>query len=194
MLFSIQHSTILRYSRPISESVLEVRVTPRSDSRQTLRQFHLAVGPDARVTSHLDWLGNPVHQFSVLLPHDRVVVHATSTVETHAARTDPSRLVDLLVADTPRHRFHDWLSFQGPVRRDARLVALAERLRLGQCARVIDAVEVVTARTRDVLEYRRGMTHAASSVSEALDAGAGVCQDFAHVGVALLRLAGVPAR
>jgi transglutaminase-like putative cysteine protease len=194
MLLSIQHKTELTYASRISESVIELRLTPRTDSHQTLRHFRVGVGPDARVSSHVDWQGNQVHQFSVVAFHDRVVIVSNSAVETHPPLVDPRRVEDPLAGPPPNHRFFDFLSFQGPVQRDARVVQFAERIRLGQQTRAIDAVMLIASRARDALNYKRGVTNAMTTVAEALDHGAGVCQDFAHLGIALLRLAGVPAR
>jgi hypothetical protein len=64
MLLSIQHKTELTYSEPISESVIEVRMKPRSDSSQTVRSFGLAVGPEVSVFEQGDWQGNRAHHFS----------------------------------------------------------------------------------------------------------------------------------
>ncbi len=193
MLFEIQHRTELTYSHRISESVMEVRLTPRSDSHQTLRRFNIVVGPDARVSSHVDWQGNPVHQFSVVAFHDRVVIVSTATVETHPPRIELARVEDLRA--TPRsHRLMDFLAFHGPVQRDPRVLELAERIRLYDQPRAADAVLLVTEAARDALSYKKGVTNALTTLAEALDQGAGVCQDFAHLGIALLRLVGVPCR
>ena len=58
MLLGIQHRTELTYADRVSESVMELRVTPRSDKNQTLRAFNLKVGPEAPVHSHRDWNDN----------------------------------------------------------------------------------------------------------------------------------------
>ncbi len=194
MLLSIQHKTELSYSQRISESVMELRLMPRSDAHQTLRQFHVGVGPDARCSLHEDWQGNQVHQFSVVAFHDRVVIVSTATVDTHPLPIDPDRIDDPLGASPPSHRFYDFLSFQGPVLRDARIAQFAERIRLGQCRRTMDVVTAVASRAKDALTYKKGVTNALTTVAEALDQGAGVCQDFAHLGIGLLRLSGIPAR
>jgi transglutaminase-like putative cysteine protease len=194
MLYEIQHRTELTYSQRISESVMEVRLTPRSDSHQTLRRFHIAVGPDARVSSHVDWQGNTVHQFSVVAFHDRVFIQSNSTVATHPQRMDLNDIADPMRAVRTSHRLLDFLSFGGPVQRDPRVVALAERIKLHECARATDAVQRVTEAVRDALTYQKGVTNSLTTVAEALDHGAGVCQDFTHLALALLRLVGVPAR
>ncbi len=194
MLFNIQHRTELVYSTRISESVMEVRLTPRSDAHQTLRQFNIAVKPDARVSSHVDWQGNPVHQFSVVAFHDRVIILSNSVVETHALSLDPMRVTDPLRQSTPSHRLLDFVRFHGPVERDPRVLEIGERLKLYEEVRIVDVVRRVTEGVQGVLEYKKGVTNAGTTVVEALDHGVGVCQDFAHLALALLRLVGVPCR
>jgi transglutaminase-like putative cysteine protease len=194
MLFEIQHRTELTYSQQISESVMEVRLTPRSDGNQTLRRFHIAVGPDSRVSSHVDWQGNTVHQFSVVAFHDGVYILSNSTVATHPQRIDLASVADPMRATRTNHRLLDFLSFGGPVQRDPRIVALAERIKLHECHRAADALLRVTEAVRDCLTYQKGVTNSLTTVAESLDHGAGVCQDFAHIALAMLRLIGVPSR
>jgi transglutaminase-like putative cysteine protease len=194
MLFSIQHKTELGYSQKVSESVVEVRVTPRSDSQQTLRHFHLAVAPDARTAMHLDWQGNEVHQFSIVPFHNRVVVVSNATVEVNREPVDLACVDDPIKGKLESPRLLDFLTFQGPISRHPRVLELGERIRIAGCRRGVDALLLVTERVREVLAYRRGVTNSFTTAVEALEQGAGVCQDFAHIGIALLRLVGVPCR
>lgn len=194
MLLSIQHKTELEYSQKVSESVVEVRVSPRSDAHQTLRHFHLAVSPDVRTAVHHDWQGNEVHQFSIVPFHDRVAVVSNATVEVQREPVDLSRIDDPINAKLQSPRLLDFLTFQGPVLRHPRVLELGERIRIAGCRRGVDALQLVTERVREVLAYRRGVTNSLTTAVEALEQGAGVCQDFAHIGIALLRLVGVPCR
>src|SRR5690606_24733025 len=81
MLLKIVHETRLDYSAPISETVMELRVTPRSTPHQTLRGLRIDVGPKANIVEYGDWLGNRVHQFSLLPLHNRIIIAAQSAVE-----------------------------------------------------------------------------------------------------------------
>jgi transglutaminase-like putative cysteine protease len=194
MLFSIQHKTELGYSQKVSESVVEVRVSPRPDAHQSLRHFHLNVSPDARTAMHHDWQGNEVHQFSIVPFHDRVVVVANATVEVQREQVDLARIDDPIKGKLETPRLLDFLTFHGPVLRHPRVLELAERIRIAGCRRGVDALLLVTERVRETLTYRRGVTNSLTTAVEALEQGAGVCQDFAHIGIALLRLVGVPCR
>jgi len=194
MLFSINHNTRLEYSQAISESVMEVRAMPRTDERQVLRQFELAVTPSARSNHHSDWLGNTVHQFSVLGVHESVEVNSRCIVETRPMEWDMSQLVAPLEGLILDHRSWDFLQHHGPVMDDAAIPALVQRLGLSEVRRVGQAIEIVRRRTQDIISYKRGVTSSSSTVGEVLELGAGVCQDFAHLALALLRSVGVPCR
>ena len=194
MLLGIQHKTILTYGAHIRESVLELRVTPRSDKNQTLRAFNLQVGPEVPVFSHRDWNDNQVHHFTVAAFHERVVIAASATVETHAQGVDLSACGDTLPLAGLNHRFHDFLGFHGPVERDPRLVRFAEESGAFGVKRAGEAALIVMKRLGERLEYKKGVTSSATTVSGALDLGQGVCQDFSHAAVALLRILGIPAR
>jgi transglutaminase-like putative cysteine protease len=194
MLLGIQHRTELTYGDRVSESVMELRVMPRSDKNQTLRAFNLKVGPEAPVFSHRDWMDNQAHHFTIVSFHDRVVIVAGATVETHPKLVELSRATDALPLVGLNPRFQDFLGFLGPVQRDQRLVQFAEQSGLFQCTRAAEAVLLVMSRLHERLEYKKGVTSSATTVSDALDVGQGVCQDFSHLGLALLRMVGIPAR
>lgn len=194
MLLSIHHKTELSYAEPISESVMELRMMPRSDSNQTLRSFNVAVGPTAPVFEHLDWQGNHAHHFSIVDIHDKVVIVAASTVEMHPRKIRLEELPDTLPLAGLGHRFEDFLLPHGPVQRDHRLTKFAEETGLFNEKRASMVLAAVTARLRELVAYKKGVTTSATTVQDVLDLGEGVCQDYAHVGLSLLRMLGVPAR
>jgi transglutaminase-like putative cysteine protease len=194
MLLSIHHKTELSYGEPISESVIELRMTPRTDSQQTLRTFGLAVGPDAPVFQHLDWQGNHAHHFSIVDVHDKVVIVASSVVDMHPRMPALEHLSDTLPFAAVDHRYQDFLMSHGPVQKDVRLTTFAEQLGLLSEKRGSVVLGTVTSRLRELISYTKGVTNSSTSVSDVLDLGKGVCQDYAHVALSLLRMLGVPSR
>jgi transglutaminase-like putative cysteine protease len=194
MLLSIQHKTELSYAEPISESVMELRMAPRNDVQQTVRTFGLAVGPEAPVFEHLDWQGNRAHHFSIVDVHDKVVIVASSLVDTHNRRLRLEELLDTLPLTAIGHRNQDFLLPHGPVQRDPRLTQFAEQLGILTEKRASVVLLTIAERLRELVSYTKGVTTSATSVSDVLDLGKGVCQDYAHVALALLRMLGVPSR
>src|SRR5580658_2573165 len=81
MFFSIRHLTQFRYDAPVSESLMEVRMHPRTDGLQRCLSFQLSVDPRTQVNSYRDYLGNSVHHFDVPGKHVRLRIVAESLVE-----------------------------------------------------------------------------------------------------------------
>src|SRR5436853_2752087 len=79
--YLINHTTRFRYSATLSESVMELRMQPRSEGTQRSLSFELALSPKARVASHRDYLGNIVHHFDVPGRHSQLIVKASAIVE-----------------------------------------------------------------------------------------------------------------
>src|SRR5947207_10832745 len=83
MLVKITHITNLAYDDLISESAMELRMSPRQEDDQHRLSFTLAVGPATTISSYFDWLGNIVHTLTINGFHRQTRVVATSVVQTH---------------------------------------------------------------------------------------------------------------
>src|SRR5580692_3993297 len=81
MFYSIRHLTKFRYSSAVSESLMEVRMNPRSEGLQRCLSFNLSVTPRARVQQYRDYLGNVVHHFNVPSPHRHLTIVAEAMVD-----------------------------------------------------------------------------------------------------------------
>lgn len=92
MFFSIRHLTKFRYSRPVSESIMELRMHPRSEGVQRCLSFDLSVTPRTRVQSFRDYLSNVVHHFDVPSAHRQLTIVAESTVDVTPRPPLPERL------------------------------------------------------------------------------------------------------
>src|ERR1700694_3767695 len=90
--YSIRHLTRFCYSRPISESIMETRMHPRSDSNQHCLTFTLSVSPRCRVFTYRDHQGNNVQHFDIPGDHSQLVIIAESVVEQKALPEVPSFL------------------------------------------------------------------------------------------------------
>src|SRR5215510_1987584 len=81
MYYSIRHITRFRYSGPVHESVMELRMQPRSETGQTLRNFQITTNPRAQLFAYTDHFGNAVYHFNVLRQHAELRIEALSVVE-----------------------------------------------------------------------------------------------------------------
>ena len=81
MIYSVRHTTIFRYEPAVRESVMEVRLQPRSEGEQRCLSFTLDVEPTANILQYRDFTGNTVHHFDIAGSHAQVKVTAQSAVE-----------------------------------------------------------------------------------------------------------------
>src|ERR1700742_4906365 len=94
MFYSIRHVTRFRYSAPVRESVMELRMQPRSEGPQTLRSFQIATNPRAQLYAYTDHLGNAVYHFNLLREHDELRIEVQAVGEFAAVTPLPERLGD----------------------------------------------------------------------------------------------------
>jgi transglutaminase-like putative cysteine protease len=171
---------------------------PIDGGSQQCLEFALEVDPPASVFQFRDYYGNEVHAFSVHSQHQALSITARSLV--NCAVEDPPPLPPVtfeeFLADD-QVRTQTWFDFLGA----SPHVPFGEKLkkffwltRPRQSDDVAAYVQQVVRFVRDQFSYEPGVTHVHSTVEEILSVGAGVCQDFAHLTIAILRLAGVPSR
>jgi len=195
--YRIFHVTEFEYDGPVSESYNELHLRPRQDDEQTCLSFRLSTDPAARATSHVDALGNWVHRFNVLAEHRHLRVESDSVVLVHHPRALPENGIKLAELDASTEELDEFYDLLAPTVyvphaasvRD--LIADAERAAGGAVSGFARAaIETIHQRFR----YEKGATHVQSSIGDVLTTGAGVCQDFAHLLLAVLRMRGLPAR
>jgi transglutaminase-like putative cysteine protease len=196
MILEIQHETRLEYTEPVIESMAEVRMEPASDTDQSCRSFHLAISPPTELFRFQDGFGNRVHHFNVLSSHGHVRILSASIVETHPRARDlaSSTAVYPMTRETLDLDVLDFLRLGGPTRPTPRLTPLLDELRPQPGMRLSQLVSRVAQYIRDHFEYARDVTLATSPIDDVLEQGKGVCQDFTHLMIAILRSFEVPAR
>jgi transglutaminase-like putative cysteine protease len=196
MILEVKHETRLKYTEPVSEALTEVRMEPVSDEDQSCHSFRLLLSPPTEVFRFQDGFHNRVHHFSLLSPHREVCVLAAHVVETHPRPRDPAASRARLPYDVGQLGLEPlgFLDFRGPVHRTHLLTPLLEALRPRTGAPVGEVILQVARHIHTHFEYARDVTQASSPIDDLLEQGKGVCQDFAHLMIALLRCLGVPAR
>lgn len=198
MIFRIRHETRFTYDAPAYESHNELRVAPVDGVGQRCLGFTLTTDPGAAVLEYADAFGNRVHAVSVHPPHDALSIVAESVVERVAPA--PSRARDVSFAeflgedDARTQEQHEFLSPSRYVPFGDRLRRFFWQARPASTEGVSEYVARLVAYVRDQFEYEAGRTDVHSTAEDILVTGGGVCQDFAHLTIGLLRLAGVPAR
>ncbi|GAA2671926.1 MULTISPECIES: transglutaminase family protein [Actinosynnema] len=189
----VVHTTGYRYDLPVTQSYNEARMTPRADRRQNVVVSRVETTPATRAYRYTDYWGTEVTSFDLHAPHVELKVVASSVVET-GSEEEPVRTATWadLRADSLLDRYTEFLGPTRYVPVDRELAAVARSLRKGR--QPADAVLAASAWAHERLRYQSGTTGVHSSAIDALRAGEGVCQDFAHLTLVLLRAMGVPAR
>src|ERR1700678_3531462 len=95
MFYSIRHITRFRYSQPVHESVMELRMQPRSEGAQSLRNFQIVTNPREQLYAYADHLGNAVYHFNVLRAHEELRIEAQAVVELSNLRSPPETADEL---------------------------------------------------------------------------------------------------
>jgi len=197
MLIRVDHETILDYSEPVCETVIEVRMSPPSTEDQTVSGYRLKVHPHVPTTNYRDGFGNRVDLFNIGAAHDRIQIASTSYVRTHR-RSNASKLAELPWPSANADQGHDvdvleFLRFSPFVDDCPELAGFVERLPRNHKS-FAAGLDVLMQAVNERLKYEKQVTTAQTPLSEALQLGRGVCQDYAHLFLGACRGLGVPAR
>jgi transglutaminase-like putative cysteine protease len=190
----VEHRSCYRYARVVQSSYNEARITPLTTPSQLVLDSRIEVQPAAALHGYADYWGSVVHAFDLQQPHDEMVITGRSVVETSVGRPAGGDALtwDDLHRDDVRDRFAEYLAPTVQVPTDGRLLEVAADLMTGHGP--LEAVPEAVAWVSRQLTYVPGATAVHTSAVEAWDGGEGVCQDFAHLTLALLRAMGVPGR
>jgi transglutaminase-like putative cysteine protease len=196
MLYTIDHETAYSYSQRVRESYTVCHLQPMSDITQYCTGFDLRIEPHAQIFFYRDRFGNEAQHFSYLPNHDALKISARSSVVTaRPSIPEPPGSVhrEALAMDSLLPELYDYLHESayttfGPALREfaAWLGEPGDDL----AHYFIRAGEAI----HELFRYDRDATGVHTMVDEAVELRSGVCQDFAHLLVALARLYGIPAR
>lgn len=181
----IEHRTSYRYEREVRNSKNEVRMTPTATPWQTIPAAELIVDPaPSHRVAYLDYFGTTVESFDVMGPHDHLDVVALPVVQLSRAPSDEFPPADVA-------RAVEYLPPSPMITWDGDVVSLAATLRRDSAA---DSVRATIDWMRSAMTYMPGSTEVGTPVVDVLAARRGVCQDYAHLCCAILRLHEIPAR
>ena len=191
----ITHRTGYRYADIVDASFNEVRMTPLTTDGQVLLNHSLQVQPTASIQSYSDYWGAQVEAFDVHVPHRLLEIVAISTVDTPplpVPRPGSSweALSDPRVQDANAELLMptDYVDLT----LDDDRSELVARMRASETPGAAAALAVRSV--REHLTYESGATDVSTTAAQAWASGRGVCQDFTHATLSLLRASGIPAR
>jgi transglutaminase-like putative cysteine protease len=197
LIYSVRHVTKFRYKPAVRESVMEVRMQPRSEGNQRCLSFDVGVTPTVTLMHYRDFLGNVVHHFDIAASHSELTLKAQSLVEVlpipepeigDAGTWDD---LDALVAGDGPYEMLQPSAFARPT---PRLDELARENKIDRRATPLQMLFDINQGIHDNFEYAPNSTKVDSPIDDALSVRKGVCQDFAHIMIALVRKLQVPCR
>lgn len=191
MLYSVRHTTRFQYTTPIAESVTEVRMQPRSTDYQQCSIFRLQVRPQARLYTYTDDQQNTVHHFTQPGVHQQLAIVAESEVLVQPRPPRPDALPAAAWAqiDAGNASGDQWdmlaqSEFTAPT---ARLAQLAAELGVARDADPLTTLLSLNHLLHRAIAYDAASTRVDSPIDEALEHRRGVCQDYTHIMLALVR-------
>jgi transglutaminase-like putative cysteine protease len=201
--YRVTHTTTYTYEEAVSVSHSEARITPRRTPGQNPQRTQLLVDPmPTALVTDLDYFGNTTHFFSLEESHSRLTVTAVSDVDVDGVPTPAYALTpawesvpELVRRDRTKAGIEAvGYTFQSPLARfDAQIRAYAEES-YAPGRPVLEGAYELTRRIRADFDYEPGATSIFTPLSSVMQTRRGVCQDFAHLQIAMLRSLGLPAR
>ena len=171
---------------------------PRTDRQQRCLNFRLEVWPHAQVLSTSDCMQNAIHYFDIPRSHSELLLRAQTLVMVQESDQLPESLGSsewkelTAVAATGHH--WDWLRPSTFARPTSLLADFAEEIGFGQDKDPLTALLSLNEKIHTTVDYTPQSTAVDSPIDTALQNRRGVCQDFSHIMIALLREVGIPAR
>ena len=189
--FAIRYLTQYRYDGDVVDNLNALRVKPATNSRQRSDEFSVRLDPEVRVHRHADYFGTEVVEFEVSRPHDHLTIDVRARVVTQPPSSPPAEPWEALREPAYREAGGEFLLQTDGAEHEALGGLLAAtRAAPTPLATLLLITELIPER----FEYRKGATYVDSTIGHLLEIGAGVCQDFVHLGLCLLRHHGIAAR
>ncbi len=191
MHFAIRFLTEYRYDAPVTDNLNALRVRPATTSTQRCDEFHTRIEPEARVSRHLDYFGTEVLEFGIPTSHEQLTIDVRARVVTSPHPAPPEGSWESLLSPAYVDAAGE---FALPWQDQPALAGLEDLHEALAADSPLETLELLCELVPDRFEYRPGATYVGSSVRDLLEMGAGVCQDFVHLSLVLLRRRGIAAR
>jgi transglutaminase-like putative cysteine protease len=191
MHFSIRYLTEYVYDVPVSDNLNALRVRPATTSSQRCDDFTVRIDPEARVGRHSDYFGTEVLEFGIVKPHSRLTIDVRARVVTAEPPEPPFADWDQLETEAYAEASGEYLL---PALDEPEYELIEELVEAVRGDSPLETVQLLCQVIPDRFEYRPGATYVGTTVTEFVQAGAGVCQDYVHIGLILLRRNGIAAR
>jgi transglutaminase-like putative cysteine protease len=199
MKYDIKHITVFRYEDMVEQSLNQIRLKPRSTECQRLISYNLKIAPMTMTKEYIDIWRNTIESFFIAEKHNELVIISNSIVSVQRA----PYIYTIQFSDKMREIFFSQLfkehylaylttsSFTS-LRDDQKREILNELP-----DPTLNPVQFALKLMRylyNIIEYDAEATTVETTAEEAFDLKRGVCQDYTHIMLSVLRHVGIPAR
>lgn len=194
-VFKIHHVTKYHYTRPVVESVNQIRIYPVASPQQEILHHDVSISEKPDMNFFIDYWGNRCSDFSLVEPHTELVIDSRLIVRTLNTEDMPS--ANGTLADVPPYLIKNYylLDFLkiDDIEQKQKITSILDEISKGEHT-ILKLIEACSSYVYHNFKYSKGITDIETTVDEILEHKGGVCQDFAHVLLHLLRCLGIPAR
>lgn len=195
--YHIKHITRYSYPSPVIDSANQVLLFPLQDEWQEVKKHELVISHNPHVEVFADYFGNRTGIFSVVKPHTELTILSrlhvlTKAIGLPADEGDAAAQWEHLVTDRQQAPYMDFMLQESFAAHDE-VETLVKSL-IDETITPYKAAQKMSALVYNRFEYKQGVTSVETKVDEIWELKAGVCQDFAHILLVMLRLVGIPAR
>ncbi len=196
-IYKILHRTRYAYAAPVIDCANQLMIYPLPDHRLTVRSHTVTITGQPEVASFTDYFGNQVGVFSLVQPHAELLIESVAEVETHAIQFPMDEATAAVQWENLAGlrfdvEFMDFLKVAPSELEPEIRQALGGIVTFG--AKPLKQALELSEYVHDNFQYQQGVTSIETPLEEIWRGRAGVCQDFTHLLIYLLRLGGLPAR
>jgi transglutaminase-like putative cysteine protease len=195
-VFKIVHLTKYQYNYSIKESINEIRLFPHHFDNQEVLQYQLLITHNPDVDISEDYYGNRVGNFNVLDVHTEMTIESRMLVRVNHSLKIPeidATSVEDIQEEKERSILLLRLCYLDNIQKQNEIEAILKEINIENKS-IIEIAKQCNAYVFENFTYTKGITNIETTVDEILTLKKGVCQDFAHILLQLLRTAGIPSR
>lgn len=195
-LFKIVHITKYQYNWPIKESINEIRLYPHNFDNQEVLQHQLLITNNPEVEISKDFYGNRVGNFNTIEAHSEMTIESRMLVRVNHSLKIPE-IDNTSVADLMEEKEKSILllrlCYPESIEKQEEIISILNEIEYTEKS-ILEIAQQCNNYIFNHFTYTKGITNIETTVDEILEIRKGVCQDFAHVLLQLLRTAGIPSR
>jgi len=195
--YHIKHITRYRYASPVIDCANQIMLYPIQDAQQVLKKHELTISHKPDLDEFVDYFGNRIGIFSIIMPITELTIESDIEIEILPAAVPETNFSiqeqwEKLNELREQFPYMDFMMLEN-FEKENEVAAVIKRL-VDFSLTPFETAQILSKYVYDNFEYRKGVTTVETGADEIWRLKAGVCQDFAHILLVMLRRVGIPAR